>query len=309
MKTKRMICLMALLMVTCSAVASAEIVHHWKMDAWSGDTLYVGGNPVTHGIVDSADAPGQGTIAGNSGDPNPAHDPLYLWGPMEGAGADAISSDVAPSAMLNGITSTGSYNFNHVIDQGGNMFYAADQFGNEYDSGSFTAELFFKSLDNTGGTETLLWSKEGHAASHIQLSTGASGTGGLEFWGWDGTGFASLTVTTDDRQAGFQDGLWHYVAARYDTDTNEMSLQVYSEDGSAYSKTQILDNDMILSGGNNNIIVGRQEGEVNRFAGLIDEVRLSTHAMDDAELMAIPEPATVALLGLGGLALLKRRRA
>ncbi|ARN56829.1 LamG-like jellyroll fold domain-containing protein [Sedimentisphaera salicampi] len=306
--------LLMLLMIVCviSSAAPAAYVHHWKMDAWA-DGLYINGSTDTHGILDSADGAGQGTIAGNSGDPNPAHDPLYVWGDMEnpdsGGGENAFSSDAAPSNLRNGISSSHSFNFNAVREVGGNMFYAADQYGNEYDSGSFTAELFFKQIGDTSGTQTLLWAKEGHAASHLQLNTGASGDGGLEFWGYDGNGFVNLVLTKDDRAAGFQDGMWHYAAARYDQVANEMSLLVYSEDGNAYFKDQTLTNDILISGGTNNIMIGRREAEVERFAGLIDEVRLSNETLSNPDLIGVPEPTTAVLFGIGSLLYTRKRKA
>jgi hypothetical protein len=302
--------------VGLASTASAETVHHWKMDAWTGDTLWLGGAPdATHGVADAANAPGQGTLPGFSGDPNVANDPLFVWGPMEdpgqGGGALAFSSETPPAYMLNGITSAQSYDFNSVIGIGGQMFYAADQYGNEYagEAGdSFTAEVFFKSTGETEGIQTLLWAKEFHAGSHIQLNTPPSGPGGIEFWGWDGFALTGISLTTADRPEGFNDGLWHYAAARYDADTNNMSLLVISEDGDINLAEQTLVADLILSGGNNNMFVGRQEGEVNRFAGLIDELRLSTGYVADGDLIGIPEPASLALLALGGCLVLRRRR-
>lgn len=298
------------LLMGTGSVQAQTTVHHWKMDAWSGDSaFYVGGaiQPWGHGLFDSANGVGQGVNAGTSGEPNVANDPMYVWGPMESL-AGGLIGPAAPAAMLNGITSSGSFNYNAAIGLGGQSFYAADQFGNEYNGPSITAELFFKTTGTPGGVQTLLWAKEGHAATHIQIGSGGAGAGGLEFWGWNGAGFDALTLTTAQRPSGYEDGLWHYVAARYDAGANLMSLLTVSEDGDVNYTSQVLANDLVINGGNNNIIVGRQEGEGNRFAGLIDEVRLSNGVVADGNLLAVvPEPSSLALVGLGALAMVARR--
>jgi hypothetical protein len=284
----------------------AQTVAWWRMDAWSGDTLYLNGTAnATHGIADSANAAGQGTIAGNSGDPNVADDPLYVWGAMENAAGAAISSDVAPSSMLNGITSSGSYDFHSQINNGGNMFFAADQFGREYGGPSATAELFFKTTGATTGVQTLFWAVQGSAFTDLQLNTGTAGQGGLEFFGWDGSAYQSLSLTTADYAPGYDDGQWHYAAIRYDAGTKQMSLTVANQDGSVNEVSKTLAADLLGTAGNGNIMIGRDEGENARFDGLIDEVRLSDTALADNALLgnvtAVPEPSSFALAGMSAV--------
>ncbi len=44
------------------------------------------------------------------------------------------------------------------------------------------------------------------------------------------------------------------------------------------------------------------------FSGLIDELRISDTALAQSELLVVPEPATLGLLGLAGVAMILRRR-
>lgn len=296
-----------------TSVAEAQTVTWWKMDAWSGNTLYLNGVAnATHGIADSANAPGQGTIAGNSGDPNVANDPLYVWGAMENAAGAAISSVAPPSSMLNqsiaGNNPAGSYDFHSQIGNGGQMFFAADQFGREYQGPSVTAELFFKTTGSGTGVQTLLWADEGSAFTDLQLNTGNAGQGGLEFFGWDGSAYQSLTLTTANYAPGYDDGQWHYAALSYNASSKLMSLEVLNQNGSVNSVSKTLTADLVGTAGNGNIDIGRQEGEVNRFDGLISDVRLSQAALGNGSLLAVvPEPSNLALLGFGSVALIAFR--
>jgi len=259
-----------------------EVVHHWSMESWTGDTLYLNGSVATHGIADSADYLGQGILDGFANDPNAASDPLYCWGPMEGTAAGLISSMVPPPFLLSeGYSSEGSFNFGVVLNDGGHLFYAQDQFGEEWTGdadGSWTQELFFRSsavTQGASGTQQLI-RREGLMVPTGDLEINQR-SGALTLKTNDGGVARSLTIP-----ANYLDMQWHYVVVRYSALTSSVSLTTLSEDGRLRT----------VSGGYNpvhsnaNILIGRYDAEVRRFNGLIDEVRLSNALLADAQLLA-----------------------
>ncbi len=101
------------------------------------------------------------------------------------------------------------------------------------------------------------------------------------------------------------DGQWHHVAGVYDG-TQYILYVDGVQDGPA-----VLATGLIAQTTSHKFTIGAFErsGDVSKFYdGYIDDVRVYNEALDAAAIQAIvPEPATIALLGLGAL-LLRRRR-
>ncbi len=83
-----------------------------------------------------------------------------------------------------------------------------------------------------------------------------------------------------------------------------LAVEVVGEDLDVYlngtlAGSALLDNQLLAPSKTTTYIGRRYTGEVNNFAGYIDEFRIT---------QATPEPATLALLGLGALTLRRKRR-
>jgi len=91
----------------------------------------------------------------------------------------------------------------------------------------------------------------------------------------------------------WEPGNWYHIIGNYDGSSVNLYVNDVLVDSISASGTMTNYNSNVRIGGFNNL--------ESYLPGIIDEVRIYNHA--------IPEPTTVLLLGLGGLALRKKRRA
>jgi hypothetical protein len=279
-----------------SADTNLTTIAYWKMNQWS--TNIPVGTGLTHGIADLATNVGQGSFTGGA-TATAAEEDLYVWGPMENN--FQILPTVPPLSMFNpGFDNGGgSWNSAHNLGDGGAMFYPQDQFGNEFTSnnaGGLTIEVLFKSATQSGVKQTLIWNFQGSAYTHLQLNEDGD-TGSLLFWGYNG-GFPTVRITAgDNNNTRFDDGNWHFAAIRYNSSTPSVVLTVINQDGSTVSKTNLLSSPLFPGNGPGNMLIGRTEGEGDRFNGLINQVRISKTVLPDNKLLAAPSSAQARVQG------------
>lgn len=141
-----------------------------------------------------------------------------------------------------------------------------------------------------------------------------------------GEGSGSVAIPTSGPH-GFVQDEWFHVAVAYDGDptgTDDLNFYWTRVDDS-FTQANLLattgdlsadiptdssnDTPSAIGSSISGVSAGAPSLEFNNLRGLIDEVRVSGVARGADEFIFVPEPASAALLGLGGVLLLSRRRA
>lgn len=122
---------------------------------------------------------------------------------------------------------------------------------------------------------------------------------------WEG---GDLWIHGDDPDAGppiFTPGEWIHLAITFDATSRMLTGYV----NGLFAAERLVTEDYRAVGSDvSHLILG---GQQEAFTGLLDDVFIADHAMGVGEIQdisGVPEPTTIALLGLGGLALLRRKR-
>jgi hypothetical protein len=116
------------------------------------------------------------------------------------------------------------------------------------------------------------------------------------------TSTTSLSVTDD---ATLPVNQWFHMAAVY---TPGVSMEIYIDGVLAQSLTTGVPASQFNANGQN-VLIGNRPGGAWGWLGMLDDVRIYNEALSQADIQTImvPEPVTMLMLGLGGLALIRKR--
>lgn len=169
---------------------------------------------------------------------------------------------------------------------------------------SYSITTWFK-MDELGPSQILvLRGPAGPSVSSVGLYTAGANLIGEH----ESDGMHGITVQIEGALTADQ---WYGAAFTYDEQTREMKLYL----ASCGIEIVTRDADPYAEQGNQNypLVLGANGEHDGFLGGSLDEVRIYDRALSQAEARylltgCVPEPATIALLGLGGLSLLRRRR-
>lgn len=275
--------IIALTVITAGFMVRANTIGYWRIEDGTAGT----------DISSTADSSGNGYAA-------------TQWG--SNVSAVQYSSNVGAAYVYDPVAGTYSANTGSMLATGttstDNSMLLIDS--KAAMSGSFTLEMFLKiengaggAADFTGSTSARVFQLDGSPSCNGTIGASSGGTTYLNYSNTGGSYYGS----------NFEDGAWHHIAyvADYNgVDTTTFSLYV---DGTSVASSTYSGE---FSAANwQDFRFGLANSTMSNLEWYFDEVRLSDTALTNEQFLqleAVPEPASIALIALGCLAMIGVRK-
>lgn len=166
---------------------------------------------------------------------------------------------------------------------------------------SIVAWYFLNVADMINGNRYFVFESENYAVSYGLRDL--SGTDSGQVYTNTSTGTNSVGFAANGNQ------MWHHIAITYDASTGVTEAYLDGAFAGTFTQDGTLDPTSFL------VIGGHRNGTSRNFHGMIDDVAVFDEVISTDYIgnlaggNPVPEPATLMLLGLGGLSLLRKRRA
>ncbi len=166
---------------------------------------------------------------------------------------------------------------------------------------SIVAWYYLNVTDVIGSNRYFVFESENYAVSYGLRDL--SGTDSGQFYTNTSTGAPHDEFASGDNQ------MWHHIAITYDASTGVTNAYLDGDSAGSVTQDGTLDPTSFL------VIGGHRSGTGRNFHGMIDDVAVFDEVISTDYIShlaggnPVPEPATLMLLGLGGLSLLRKRRA
>lgn len=227
----------------------------------------------------------------------------------DAVGSNDLTAQADDSTNFPTITGTGGQAGGYATFDGQNYFNRS-QYSPVSGDADRTFSMFVRTTaDNSGsaGSTTTFFGGWGNdsTGARVRFDLGLQAGSNNQLRGEYNSGAGTSNTTT-----AINTGAWRHLAITWNGATNTATFYL---DGAVYgTESETFDLATAAPGVEDGFVLGTDTRDNRFFTGDMDDVRVYDEVLDATAILAlsnvVPEPSSTALLGLGGLALMLRRR-